>query len=37
MALGTLVGLTRVSLGGIMVGTAIATVPFLLLFLVLQR
>jgi len=37
VALGTLVGLTRVSWGGIMVGTAIATVPFLLLFLFLQR
>ncbi|MEJ2359571.1 MAG: carbohydrate ABC transporter permease [Deinococcales bacterium] len=35
--LGTLVGLTRVSWGGIMVGTAIATVPFLVLFLFLQR
>ncbi len=37
VALGTLVGLTRVSWGGIMVGTAIATVPFLVLFLFLQR
>lgn len=37
VALGTLVGLTRVSWGGIMVGTAIATLPFLLLFLFLQR
>ena len=37
VALGTLVGLTRVSWGGIMVGTAIATIPFLLLFLWLQR
>ena len=37
VALGTLVGLTRVSWGGIMVGTAIATLPFLLLFLWLQR
>lgn len=37
VALGTLVGLTRVSWGGIMVGTAIATVPFLALFLALQR
>ena len=36
-ALGTLVGLTRVSWGGIMVGTAIATVPFLMVFLALQR
>ncbi|THF87438.1 carbohydrate ABC transporter permease [Deinococcus sp. KSM4-11] len=37
VALGTLVGLTRVSWGGLMVGTAIATVPFLALFLALQR
>lgn len=37
VALGTLVGLTRVSWGGIMVGTAIATLPFLALFLALQR
>ena len=37
VALGTLVGLTRVSWGGIMVGTAIATIPFLALFLSLQR
>lgn len=37
VALGTLVGLTRVSWGGIMVGTAIATIPFLVLFLALQR
>jgi lactose/L-arabinose transport system permease protein len=37
VALGTLVGLTRVSWGGIMVGTAIATLPFLILFLWLQR
>lgn len=37
VALGTLVGLTRVEWGGIMVGTAIATVPFLVLFLFLQR
>ena len=37
VALGTLVGLTRVSWGGIMVGTAIATVPFLVMFLFLQR
>ncbi len=37
VALGTLVGLTRVSWGGIMTGTAIATVPFLILFLFLQR
>lgn len=37
VALGTLVGLTRVSWGGIMVGTTIATVPFLIMFLFLQR
>lgn len=37
VALGTLVGLTRVSWGGIMIGTAIATLPFLILFLFLQR
>ena len=37
VALGTLVGLTRVSWGGIMVGTAIATLPFLVTFLWLQR
>lgn len=37
VALGTLVGLTRVSWGGIMVGTAIATVPFLIMFLFMQR
>jgi lactose/L-arabinose transport system permease protein len=37
VALGTLVGLTRVSWGGIMIGTAIATVPFLIMFLFLQR
>jgi lactose/L-arabinose transport system permease protein len=37
VALGTLVGLTRVSWGGIMVGTAIATVPFLVMFLFMQR
>jgi lactose/L-arabinose transport system permease protein len=37
VALGTLVGLTRVSWGGIMIGTAIATIPFLILFLFLQR
>lgn len=37
VALGTLVGLTRVSWGGIMVGTAIATLPFLIMFLFLQR
>lgn len=37
VALGTLIGLTRVSWGGIMVGSALMTLPFLLLFLFLQR
>lgn len=37
VALGTLVGLTRVSWAGIMAGTVVATIPFLILFLVLQR
>ncbi|MEM6428238.1 MAG: carbohydrate ABC transporter permease [Deinococcota bacterium] len=37
VALGTLVGLTRVSWGGIMLGTAISTLPFLVMFLFLQR
>lgn len=37
VALGTLVGLTRVSWGGIMVGAVLMTVPFLILFLFLQR
>lgn len=37
VALGTLVGLTRVSWGGIMAGTVVATIPFLILFLFLQR
>lgn len=37
VALGTLVGLNRVSWGGIMVGTVISTVPFLVIFMALQR
>uniref|UniRef100_UPI0026EAD0ED carbohydrate ABC transporter permease n=1 Tax=Limnochorda pilosa TaxID=1555112 RepID=UPI0026EAD0ED len=37
VALGTLVGLTRVSWAGIMAGTVVATIPFLILFLILQR
>lgn len=37
VALGTLLGLTRVSWGGIMVGAVLMTVPFLVLFLFLQR
>jgi lactose/L-arabinose transport system permease protein len=37
VALGTLVGLTNISWGGIMIGTALATIPFLVMFLFLQR
>ncbi|GGN02026.1 sn-glycerol-3-phosphate transport system permease protein UgpE [Thermus composti] len=37
VALGTLIGLTRVSWGGIMVGSVLMTVPFVVLFLFLQR
>ncbi|RTI02766.1 ABC transporter permease [Thermus scotoductus] len=37
VALGTLIGLTRVSWGGIMVGSVLMTAPFLALFLLLQR
>ncbi|WP_117238255.1 carbohydrate ABC transporter permease [Thermus sediminis] len=37
VALGTLIGLTRVSWGGIMVGSVLMTLPFLVLFLFLQR
>jgi lactose/L-arabinose transport system permease protein len=37
VALGTLIGLTRVSWGGIMVGSVLMTAPFLVLFLLLQR
>jgi lactose/L-arabinose transport system permease protein len=37
VALGSLIGLTRVSWGGIMVGAVMTTLPFLLLFLFLQR
>ncbi|WP_407571713.1 carbohydrate ABC transporter permease [Deinococcus altitudinis] len=37
VALGTLVGLTRVSWGGIMVGTVISTVPFLVVFMAMQK
>ncbi len=37
VALGTLVGLTRISWSGIMVGTTLATIPFLVLFMALQR
>ena len=37
VALGTLLGLTRVSWGGIMVGAVLMTIPFLILFIFLQR
>jgi len=37
VALGSLIGLTRVSWGGIMVGATLMTLPFLALFLFLQR
>jgi lactose/L-arabinose transport system permease protein len=37
VALGSLIGLTRVSWGGIMVGAVMTTLPFLVLFLFLQR
>ncbi|RDI95299.1 carbohydrate ABC transporter permease [Meiothermus sp. QL-1] len=37
VALGSLIGLTRVSWGGIMVGAVLTTLPFLILFLFLQR
>lgn len=37
VALGTLVGLTNISWGGIMIGTSLATIPFLIMFLFLQR
>lgn len=37
VALGTLVGLTNISWGGIMIGTSLATIPFLIMFLLLQR
>lgn len=37
VALGSLIGLTRVSWGGIMVGAVMTTLPFLILFLFLQR
>lgn len=37
VALASLIGLTRISWGGIMVGAVLMTVPFLLLFLFLQR
>jgi lactose/L-arabinose transport system permease protein len=37
VALGSLIGLTRVSWGGIMAGALLMTLPLLLLFLLLQR
>lgn len=37
VALGTLVGLTNISWGGIMIGTSLATIPFLLMFIFMQR
>ncbi|SMB81497.1 carbohydrate ABC transporter permease [Deinococcus hopiensis] len=37
VALGSLVGLTSTAWGAIMVGTVIATVPFLIVFMLLQR
>ena len=37
VALGTLIGVTRVSWGGIMVGAVVLTVPMLMVFVFLQR
>lgn len=37
VALGSLIGLTRVSWGGIMVGAVLLTLPMLVLFVILQR
>ena len=37
VALGTLIGLTRVSWSGVMVGAVLMTVPFLVVFVFLQR
>ena len=37
VALGTLIGLTRVSWSGVMVGAVLMTVPFLIVFVFLQR
>ncbi len=37
VALGTLIGVTRVSWGGIMVGAVLLTVPMLVVFVFLQR
>jgi len=37
VALGTLIGLTKVSWGGIMAGSVMLTAPMLVVFVVLQR
>ena len=37
VALGSLIGLTRVSWGGIMVGAVLLTAPMLVVFVLLQR
>ena len=37
VALGSLIGLTQISWGGIMVGSVLLTVPMLILFIILQR
>jgi len=37
VALGTLIGLTRVSWGGIMAGAVMLTAPILIIFVLLQR
>jgi lactose/L-arabinose transport system permease protein len=37
VALGSLIGLTRISWGGIMVGAVLLTLPMLVLFVILQR
>jgi lactose/L-arabinose transport system permease protein len=37
VALGTLIGLTKVSWGGIMAGAMLMTAPMLVFFLLLQR
>lgn len=37
VALGSLIGLTRISWGGIMVGSVLLTLPMLVLFVILQR
>ena len=37
VALGSLIGLTRVSWGGIMTGAVVLTIPMLVVFVILQR